>query len=346
MAFFMQMDLMARGASLALFALWSWILFRDHRDSMAARVAIAMNIAIAGYILATAEWDFEPSPIRFVLSVFAGSTPGLFWLFARTWFNDKQRLERWSIVLILAAIANIIVMHLTFESQPDVNFVAGTIFRLSMLLFAVAGLREAWRGRDNDLVEVRRKIRPRIVAAVGIYVILITVSEIAVYNYDAPIWIARGIGGSIAVITLMFFMAMFEMQQSDLFGPTKKALPQNSRPPVDDTLTAKLQTVMLRDMPHRDEAMTISKLAMQLGEQEYRLRRHINGALGHRNFAAFLNGYRLAEVKSALADSSQKEVPIITIALDAGFGSLGPFNRAFRESEGVTPSEYRARYAG
>ena len=32
-----------------------------------------------------------------------------------------------------------------------------------------------------------------------------------------------------------------------------------------------------------------------------------------------------------------------TIALDAGFGSLGPFNRAFREAEGMTPSEYRAR---
>ncbi|PXW68077.1 helix-turn-helix protein [Blastomonas natatoria] len=49
-------------------------------------------------------------------------------------------------------------------------------------------------------------------------------------------------------------------------------------------------------------------------------------------------------MKSALADRSQRDVPIITIALDAGFGSLGPFNRAFREAEGMTPSEYRARH--
>jgi AraC-like DNA-binding protein len=48
-------------------------------------------------------------------------------------------------------------------------------------------------------------------------------------------------------------------------------------------------------------------------------------------------------VKSALADPTQKEVPILTIALDAGFGSLGPFNRAFRDVEGMTPSEYRAQ---
>ena len=36
-----------------------------------------------------------------------------------------------------------------------------------------------------------------------------------------------------------------------------------------------------------------------------------------------------------------------TIALDAGFQSLGPFNRAFKDTIGVTPSEYRrARLAG
>jgi AraC-like DNA-binding protein len=100
---------------------------------------------------------------------------------------------------------------------------------------------------------------------------------------------------------------------------------------------------MDQERPHRDEGLTIAALAAQFGEQEYRLRRTINRAMGHRNFAQFLNSHRLAEVRQALADPAQREVPILTIALDAGFGSLGPFNRAFRESEGMTPSEYRTR---
>lgn len=37
--------------------------------------------------------------------------------------------------------------------------------------------------------------------------------------------------------------------------------------------------------------------------------------------------------------------PISTIALDAGFGSLGAFNRAFKEATGATPSVYRERIA-
>ena len=44
---------------------------------------------------------------------------------------------------------------------------------------------------------------------------------------------------------------------------------------------------------------------------------------------------------TALADPAQAEVPVITIAMDAGFASLGPFNRAFKATTGVTPTEYR-----
>jgi AraC-like DNA-binding protein len=34
-------------------------------------------------------------------------------------------------------------------------------------------------------------------------------------------------------------------------------------------------------------------------------------------------------------------VPILTIAMDAGFQSLGPFNRAFKADTGLTPTEFR-----
>jgi AraC-like DNA-binding protein len=73
----------------------------------------------------------------------------------------------------------------------------------------------------------------------------------------------------------------------------------------------------------------------------------INRQLGHRNFSAFVNGYRLAEAEAALSDPAQAAVPILTIALDAGFGSIGPFNRAFKAHTGLTPTEYRrARLGG
>jgi AraC-like DNA-binding protein len=74
---------------------------------------------------------------------------------------------------------------------------------------------------------------------------------------------------------------------------------------------------------------------------EYRLRQLINEGLGHRNFNAFLNRYRIEDAKAALADPEQREVPVLTIAMDAGFQSVGPFNRAFRAATDLTPTEFR-----
>ncbi|WP_088307058.1 AraC family transcriptional regulator [Novosphingobium sp. B 225] len=337
-----ELELLARGGTLALLALWSWLLWRDSRAQLAARCAIAMNVAIASYVFVTSGWSETPSPEGLLFSLAAGSTPGLFWLFAKTWFEDLNALARRDLALVLLAAANSLVMQLSFAAGGPVNLISSALFRLAMLGFAGAGLWHAWRGREGDLIEGRRRVRFWMVVTVGLYVVAITFAEPLVYGGGAPRVIMSLIGASTAFSTLGFCAAMFGVRQADMFGAS--ARPGQRQPlPQDAALAERLHQLMEREKPHRDEGLSIAALAARLGEQEYRLRRTINQGLGHRNFAQFLNSWRLAEVKQALADPAQREVPILTIALDAGFGSLGPFNRAFREAEGATPSEYRAR---
>lgn len=340
-----ELELMSRGGTLALLGLWVWLLWRDHRAQLAARCAIAMNGAIACYVIVTAGWSEQPGPIGLVFALGAGTTPGLFWLFAKTWFGDRTRIERRDLLLVVLSVVNVAIMQTTFGTGLIVHTVSGVIFRLAMFAFAAAGLWHAWRGREGDLIESRRRLRFGIVIAVGLYVLAIGIAEPAVYDGGAPHTIISAIGSSIVFITLGFCAAMFASRQGDLFGTISRATGDRAarQPDPSDPLALRLKAFMAAELPHRDEGLTIAALAARLGEQEYRLRRLINGQLGHRNFAQFLNLYRLAEVKHALADPAQREVPILTIALDAGFGSLGPFNRAFRDAEGMTPSEYRAR---
>lgn len=106
-------------------------------------------------------------------------------------------------------------------------------------------------------------------------------------------------------------------------------------------LQASLERLMTLDRAYRFEDLGVASLASRLSVPEYRLRRVINQRLGHRNFNVYVNGYRLAEAKSRLADRAQRELPILTIALDSGFQSIGPFNRAFKADTGLTPSEFR-----
>jgi AraC-like DNA-binding protein len=59
-------------------------------------------------------------------------------------------------------------------------------------------------------------------------------------------------------------------------------------------------------------------------------------------FSRFVLGERLAWARRLLADPRAVGRPIIGIALEAGFGDLSYFNRAFRRRYGMTPSDMKA----
>jgi len=110
--------------------------------------------------------------------------------------------------------------------------------------------------------------------------------------------------------------------------------------PAERVLQGRLEAVMQQRI-WLEPGLTIGLLATRLEVQEHRLRALINRRLGHRNFSAFLNTHRIAEAQRRLADSAQVDLPVLTIAMDLGYGSLAPFNRAFREVVGQTPTEFR-----
>ena len=337
-----QIDLMARGGSIALLALWSWILFRDHRTSLSARAALGMNITIICYILSTPLGS--PGSRNFLailtdtLSVYA---PAFFWLFALTWFNDLQIVGRrnWMFFGLFAIlpIAQTIIKTVT----GDYSLVCWIMVRIGMFAFGAAGLWIAYRGRDNDLVEARRRFRFWLIWAIGGFVIWVNALELMAQGKWLSTQGRAFTEIAMFVVTFIASVALYGLAKPDLFA--KPAKPKDIGATSElSALALRLQTFMTHERIYREEGLTIAALAAKLGEQEYKMRRLINGELGFRNFTAFLNSYRLSEVREALVDPTQKDVPIITIALDAGFGSLGPFNRAFRETEGMTPSEYKS----
>ena len=211
-----------------------------------------------------------------------------------------------------------------------------------------------WRGGQIDLVEWRRRLRVEFAICVALYIALIIASE----------WLRPGILGvapfsliNAIVLVGLFFLFSLRLNK-DRNAPDavperldiSAAADARPVPPAtgpDAALLDALRQQMEVDKAYRDDTLSIASLSERLGAQEYRLRRLINGQLGHRNFSAFVNGYRLKEAAAALADPGQAEVPILTIALDSGFGSIGPFNRAFKAHTGLTPTEYRrARLGG
>ncbi len=110
---------------------------------------------------------------------------------------------------------------------------------------------------------------------------------------------------------------------------------------ADNSLLEQLAQLMEREQAYRNADLNLRQLADRARVPEYVLRRVIHARLGHRNFASYVNDYRLREVARHLADPSRDRRPILTLALEAGFGSIGPFNRCFRDCYGITPTQYR-----
>ena len=336
------LDLALRAGLVVLMLFLGALVWRDHRQSRAGLLTAALALGIAAYALQSspAFWSWPPA-VRAPLAVLSTGNVVVFWLFARTVFDDDFRLRPWH-GLAWAAFA---LMALLYRLAPQLDL-AITVGTLAVALLAMAQTIASWQA---DLVEGRRRLRVFIVAAGGLYTAvnmatrlwhgplaelwhgpleLVVLSAIAL----AAAWRLVGVSGVVFAPPAQTAPPLRQAQ------PAAEVLPPD---PAEQALLAALSRVMDEEHAYREEGLSIAALAQRLAVPEYRLRRAINQRLGHRNFNAFLNHYRLAEVRQALADPARAQVPVLTLALDAGFQSIGPFNRAFKAATGLTPTEFR-----
>jgi hypothetical protein len=247
-------DLMGRGGSLALLALWSWLLIRDNRRALAPRMAVVMNGGIAAHIIATAPFPVENIVVEAVLQLASGLTVPFFWLFARAWFDDETRIGWRSWAMIAAFALNLGIVMASFEAQSLLFDVSLAIFRTGMFAFAGAGLWIAWKGRDGDLVEARRLLRARLVGAVGGFVIVTNLIEMLSYGGIIPGASRSLIELGILVLAFGFCATMFGFRQPDLFGaPPKRQSGANPANDGHDPSADRLRAWMEQQKPYRDE---------------------------------------------------------------------------------------------
>jgi len=335
-------DLALRAASVALLLVLAASLFRDFRHVVAGRLAVAFALGSAAHA-ATSAFGATLPITGWHAPMIALSTGNVvvFWLFCRALFDDAFRLRWWhgAIWLAVATFSFVNCMWIAPAGDTRIAITAVNVIALFFIILTVAQTIGSW---SADLVEGRRKLRIFIVVATALYGGLNALAQMLSLRGDAAGIANVANSAVLACIVAMIVGAMMQVTARDLFPVAREA---SAKASVVDSGDQKLVDALMRLMAderiYRHDNVTVGTLARRLSIPEYRLRRVINQRLGYRNFNVFLNEHRIAEAKAALADPTQAEVPVITIAMDAGFQSLGPFNRAFKATTGVTPSEYR-----
>jgi AraC-like DNA-binding protein len=345
-------DLGLRGATSGVFLLIILVALLRRASSQQALLGMAMSAGGVFYAITTAPY-FPKSSWWWVLPIMTAQ-PTVFWLWARAAFDDDFVLRRWHGALWLGIVAFTFVLTLGWAYWPVLVGAGGRGLALVNLVLAVAAAVQTVKTWRADLVARRRRLRS---AMLAINVALIAVFSVA--GFAAIPVVAPGAPGSLPTAFVLFVVAMMaglgtmqpavpDVSATAAIAPTggraADRAPRGRVDPrviVDPILLRRLDHLMTVERTYRQEGLAIGALAARLDVPEHRLRQAINEGLGYRNFNAFLNRYRIEDARLALSDVTQREVPILTIAMDAGFQSLGPFNRAFKAETGVTPTEFR-----
>lgn len=262
---------------------------------------------------------------------------GFFWLFVLALFEDETRVPPWRITVVAAQFA---VAWIGRYSPHPIDTIAWTAFHLTSFAMLIVTFAVIWRGGRDDLVERRRRLRAPMMTAAAAYILLMAATDLA-GTYGVAVHGLQLVGGGVLLLLALSAAAVLMRLDPELVASPGRVRSMAPEAP-DAGALGRLTRAMDEEQVWRREDLTIGVLADHVGLPEHRLRRLINGELGHRNFAAFVNARRIAAAKAALRDPAQARASVSTIAYDLGFGSLGPFNRAFKDATGVTPTAWRA----
>ncbi|MCB1647980.1 MAG: helix-turn-helix transcriptional regulator [Pseudomonadales bacterium] len=329
-----------------------------------ARLFLLLSLGVVCYLVRGMAMPYvdpgfriSPGAWGVVLNLGSNAIPGVFMLYCYAVFQDDRHVPR---LLMALLVLELLLDHLNYRSlRPSVflsvqadsslsQFLLGPVPDFMQLFFATSAVYWTARGWSADLVESRRLMRWVIVGLQGVLILSVVFLE----NYllsSASVRYAQMQAIIVYAIALLTFLMLSALLHIDAVGfqrVMRKVAPFVPPEHADDILQAdarRFQEVFEGSRAYREHGLTIADLAAKMQLPEYRLRALINKHLGYRNFNALLHEYRLRDASAMLADPAQRHLPVLTIALSVGYQSITPFNNAFRQAQGVTPTEFRRR---
>lgn len=332
-------DLVIRSACVGICALLA-IHFSTIRPVSRKTVStILFLISSAGMIVATSLLSMsmvEQSYLWRLIATFLIATSPVFiaWGLLEL-FEDDFQLQLWQIIFVAVTVPT--------HFMGDINPIFDTICHVSSLMIYGYLFYVAIATRKHDLVFARCMFRIWFMGGAAFAGIAFTSLHWYYGSFGLPDWYYLFKATVLLTLTIIFAYWALKVREHVWALPQNFAMKQpEALSPPEMALLTKLQASMKEDI-WREEGLTIRKLAENLDTPEHRLRKVINQGLGYRNFAAFVNEHRIGAACEVLADPVKADIPIITIAYEVGYASLGPFNRAFKDIVGESPTEYRKR---
>lgn len=302
-----------------------------------------------GFLLTAALYAFTKTefihqnlgPLHVPNQIVTMASPVFFWLFVLALIDDRFRWKSW-MVLPFAFVAASVLLCVPFPGLSPYTKIVQLMFVLVLMWDVVRKVRCSM---PDDLVDSRRHFSGTLNYLVPLIAAVIIGIEILESLEISTMASRLAISASLLAVAIVLTMAMSTLRKSLLPKPDSK--PASAITAQNLTAADRIDLGRLRDLMeegvYMNAGLTIGSLASSMNVPEHRLRKLINNGMGYRNFAAFVNDHRIAEAQKRLAEPQLVHAQITNLAFDIGYASLAPFNRAFRERTGMSPSEWREK---
>src|SRR5882757_2044871 len=210
-------DLALRAGTVALLLVLAATLFRDFRNVVAGRLAIAFALGSAAHAVTSGIGATTPVSISHApLIALSTGNVVVFWLFTRALFDDSFRLRWWHALLwaAVAAFSFVNCMWVAPGGNARLSIIAINLLALGFIVLAVAQTVASW---SADLVEGRRRIRVFIVGAAALYGGLNAILQISIAG-SGTAELANTINAAVlAAIVAVISYAMMRVDGAELF---------------------------------------------------------------------------------------------------------------------------------
>lgn len=336
-------DTLLAFGSLALFALGTAFAIRDARNIPQGQLLIALLVSVTSLALTLVPGaHLLPTPVVATAKLIGIFNLGLLWWFCLSLFRDDFRFGAMHCIGLFA-LALTPCFYAIESLGYELPFIE-TIDALGSIPPAVMVGHIFWVAlseRRSDLVEPRRRARLLVIGAL-LAALLVSLFSETMSSDHLPSILRNGLGVIPAQLLLLFWLTRMSPELLQFKPIAKTATGEPQIDPKDASLHRRLMQAIEEEQVYLRHGLTIEDLADQLKVPTHQLRHLINAGMGHRNFASFLNGFRLDHAKAALADSERARETVLAIAYGSGFASLQSFNRVFRDVVGQTPTNFRA----
>ncbi len=345
-------------AVISVLLLASGYLKADMKSS-SSRVFAILSIFVVFYILngMTAthidpNFQIDLSNWQMVVDVGVSAISGLFMVYCFLVFQEGESFPSTLGVALLIQVlvdAWLSLSNLTQASLVSTEFFGLLVVSMDVLQLVFVCLAIYWtlKGWSADLVEDRRILRWFIISIQGslIFAVLFLENFLLDGGSEGNATVQAAIVVAVALLTLGMLLVALRFDFISLSDAIRKVtkLDESLEGGLASFNTEGFDAIFKAGHLYREAGLTISMLAKKLSLPEYRLRAFIHKELGYRNFNAMLHQYRIEDAANSLSETKNQNLPVLTIALSVGYQSITPFNNAFRQLKGMTPSEYRRK---